>query len=403
MLSTLRERTVVHKPSDSTGAVPLYFAFPDGVYHYVCAECTALCCRGHGFGGSLQREMRQLLSIYPALGSAATSRQGDIVRFANPSGGCHFLDGDNLCRIEKEHGKALKPGVCVLFPFNVFTRIGDVVAISPHFMCPLRLQVPAQPGQVEGTHARLETAVRESALLDRAYVEAHLVPSLLHRAVDADSVLERETLFRDACSLALGRRRFIEVLREQATDALGLDIFIERATRIMGLEEAARSRAADAVDDLLLALAAPLRLLLLRLSSESILRVLALGEIILRRTLTLSDQPPTLQGAYQMITSVGPALRLLAGGDEPVELVRRASAKAPPFGDPDLTFAAFLALREVHNSTGILEALEKAIKPSLSAADRSVLLIQLGSKLEHETPVRRRKRSAAGPPDCRTE
>ena len=183
---------MAHKPSDSNGPVPLYFAFPDGAYHYVCAECTALCCRGQGFAGSLQREMRQLLTIYPALGSAATSRQGDIITFATPSGRCHFLDGDNLCRIEKEHGKALKPGVCGLFPFNVFTRIGDVVAISPHFMCPLRLQIPARPGRVEGTHARIETAVRESALLDRAYVEAHMVPSRLHPALDADSVLERE-------------------------------------------------------------------------------------------------------------------------------------------------------------------------------------------------------------------
>lgn len=340
--------------------------------------------------------MRQLLSIYPALGSAATSRQGNIITFATPSGGCHFLDGDNLCRIEKEHGKALKPGVCVLFPFNVFTRIGDAVALSPHFMCPLRLQVPPRPGQVEGTHVRLEAAVRESALLDRAQVEAHLVPSRLHRALEADSVLERETLFRDACSLALGQQRFIEVLRGQATDAPGLNMFIERAARIMGLEEAARSRTADAVDDLLLALAAPLRVRLLHLSSVSMLRVLALGEIVLRRTLILSDQSPTLQGAHQMITSAGPALRLLARGDEPVELGRRASAKTPPFGDPDLTFAAFLALREVHSSTGILEALEKAIKPSLSAADRSVLLNQLGSKLEQdEITAHRKKRPGA--------
>jgi hypothetical protein len=387
---------VAHKPSDGSGVVPLYFAFPDGVYHYVCAACTALCCRGQGFAGNLQREMRQLLSIYPALGSAATARQGNILSFATPSGRCHFLDGDNLCRIEKEHGKALKPGVCALFPFNVFTRIGTVVAVSPHFMCPLRLQVPAQPGQVEGTHARLEAAVRESALLERADVEAHLVRARLHPALDADSVLARETLFRDACSLALGQRRFMEVLRAHAADAPGLDAFLERATRILGLEHAARSGAADAVDDLCLALAAPLRLRLLHLSSEGMLRVLALSEIVLRRTLTLSDQPPTLQGAYQMITSVGPALRLLARGDEPVELGRRASAKAPPFGDPDLTFAAFLALRAVHNSTGVLQALEQAMQPSFSAADRSVLLIQLGSKLEHGTPVHRRTRSAAG-------
>src|SRR5687768_9293505 len=35
----------------------IFFAFPDGVFHHVCAECTALCCRGQGFAGSLKREM----------------------------------------------------------------------------------------------------------------------------------------------------------------------------------------------------------------------------------------------------------------------------------------------------------------------------------------------------------
>ena len=29
----------------------IFFAFPDGVFHHVCAECTALCCRGQGFAG----------------------------------------------------------------------------------------------------------------------------------------------------------------------------------------------------------------------------------------------------------------------------------------------------------------------------------------------------------------
>ena len=52
------------EPTTDNQAVSLFFAFPDGVYHYVCAECTALCCRGQGFGGSLEREMRTLLQIY---------------------------------------------------------------------------------------------------------------------------------------------------------------------------------------------------------------------------------------------------------------------------------------------------------------------------------------------------
>lgn len=82
--------------------------------------------------------MPVLLSLYPALGSAVVSRQGSMLAFGTPAGRCFFLDEDNLCRIEKDHGKDLKPGVCSLFPFNAFRRIGKVVAVSPHFMCPIR-------------------------------------------------------------------------------------------------------------------------------------------------------------------------------------------------------------------------------------------------------------------------
>ena len=53
--------------------------------------------------------MRKLLQIYPALGSVALGREADQVNIATPSGGCFFLEADNLCRIEKEHGKGTKP------------------------------------------------------------------------------------------------------------------------------------------------------------------------------------------------------------------------------------------------------------------------------------------------------
>src|SRR5262249_22632083 len=170
--------------------------FPDGVYHYVCAECTAVCCRGHGIAGSLKREIPALVTLYPSLGSMAVNRSGDILSFANPAGGCFFLDSDNLCRIEKEHGKNLKPGVCVLFPFNVFTRIGETVAVSPHFMCPLRLQVPARPGEVKGTHASIEPDIRESELLSNESTSDRTSGVLLHPSLDATSVIKREERFR---------------------------------------------------------------------------------------------------------------------------------------------------------------------------------------------------------------
>src|SRR5205814_7409491 len=102
----------------------LFFAFPDGVYDYKCAECTALCCKGHGFGGSLDREMRSLFVRYPQIESMAYSRNGDQINFATTASGCVMLDTDNLCRIEKELGKSAKPNICNLFPFNLFAKIG---------------------------------------------------------------------------------------------------------------------------------------------------------------------------------------------------------------------------------------------------------------------------------------
>jgi len=378
-----------------TEGVSLYLAFPDGVFHYVCAECTALCCRGPVFAGSLQREMRQLLTLHPALGSMALSRHGDIIMFATPRGGCHFLDDDNLCRIEKESGKALKPGVCSLFPFTDFNRIGKAVVVSPHFLCPLRLQLPARPGEVEGTHSSIEAAVRESALLDPAYLDAAVPPLRLHPSQDAESVLAREAGFRDVCALALGQRTFTETVRGESADPASLGAVVARAAQVMGLAVPSRSQPHDAVDDLLLALAPTLRLSALHLCPEGILRALALGELVLRRALPLSDRPPTVKGVDSILEAVGPALRLLARGDEPLELARGAGEKVPPFGNPELTFAAFVALREASGSTGTLGALEKAITPSLTVADRSVLLRELGIHVEQASSLPRRKRDAA--------
>lgn len=350
---------------------PLFFAFPDGVYDYVCAECTALCCRGHGFGGSLRREMGTLLQLYPRLGLLAASRHGDVVRLHTPPAGCLFLDPDDRCRIEKEQGRALKPGVCTLFPFNRFTRIGRVVAVSPHLLCPLRLRVPAQPGEVAGTHALLEAAVQDSGLLDEANLDFQAPPVVKGR--EARAVLKRETAFRDLCARNLGRERFAETLRAASGEARALSGFVARARSLTLLEDEARAR--DVLDDILLALASPLRLGLLGLPAEGILRVLALAEGVARSALSLSREPPTLQSAHKVITAVMPALQLLARDDAPFTV--GADTKVPALG-PEVTFAAFVAQRA--GPSGTLDALEQAIEPSLSMADRWLLLDYLGQR-----------------------
>ena len=376
--------------SKETGAMPLYFAFPDGVFNYVCAECTALCCKGHGFGGSLEKELRPLFVLYPQIESMAIRREGDVIEFATPSSGCLLLDSDNWCRIEKEHGKAAKPSICNLFPFNSFMQIGNTIAVRPHFLCPLRVQVPARPGYVEGTHANLETVIRSSPMISSEFMNTRKPPFGMNPSVNANSVLEREASFRDICSLELGQSSFAGVLRRASADPDALGGFVVRAAQILGLPVPSQPR--DSVDDLLISLAAPLRLEMLHLSSEAILRALALGEIIFRQAVSLSHIPLTPQGAYTILTRFGPTIRLLAHGDEPVNLPDSAKVVAPPFGDADMIFAAFLAIRDARGSGGVLNALEKSIKPSFTVSDRAILLNQIGSEIEAIYKKRQKKR-----------
>jgi hypothetical protein len=107
--------------------------------------------------------------------------------------------------------------------------------------------------------------------------------------------------------------------------------------------------------------------------------------------MSLSAVPATLQAAHAVLTSFGPALRLLAHSDEPLNLPRNANLKAPAFGDPELIFAAFLALRDVQGAGGVLSALEKSIRPAMGVSDRSVLINQIGSEIEEVYKKRRKK------------
>src|SRR5436190_15194921 len=211
----------------------IFFAFPDGVFHHVCAECTALCCRGQGFAGSLKREMNFIFKNYPPLASLVTEREGDVVTVATPAGRCFFLRNDNLCQIELDHGRARKPGICLLFPFNDFSRIGNTLVVAPHFMCPLRLSLPAAPGKVEGTHASVAKAIQETTMGDADYVRGFVGTAKLPTGRTAQEILQRETCFRDMCGEALGRARFRDVVEENSSHPAGLRAFRKRVAKAL--------------------------------------------------------------------------------------------------------------------------------------------------------------------------
>jgi hypothetical protein len=356
----------------------VYFAFPDGVFDYVCAECTALCCRGHGFAGSLEREVGQLLTAYPELESAVVERRGDIVSFASASVGCHFLDGDNRCRIEKEHGYDLKPGVCRLFPFNSFSLIGKTLVVSPHFLCPLRIRVPAEPGAVEGTHERLEPHIRESGLVNDTARKLTMRKARLHPSKGVRSVLARETAFRDQCAATLGVGTFSECVRGAAEDAAGLDRSVSRGAALLGLEPRSAGLERDGMDDVLLAIAPTLRLSFLGLTTNGILIGLALAELVARRVTALSQAAPTPQQVTNVFDSMMPALHLLGCTGAPVVTAGRGKPKTPPFGDPAMVFAGYIVLRQVGSEADILDTLESGMQRIEAVSDRTAFLVEMG-------------------------
>jgi hypothetical protein len=331
----------------------------------------------------MRREMGRVLTLYPALQSSVYSQAGNYVSIITPSSGCVFLDSDNLCRIEKEHCKDLKPSVCVLFPFNTINRIGNTVVISPHLKCPLRLELPARAGKVEGTHSGICQLVSDLGFLDDQYLESFAPQLPLHPLATADEVVSRELRFRDICGDRLGIGGFAETLRSASSNPLELDRNVARAARILGLEQEIRKNPRNAIDDLLLGLAPALRLNLLGLPAEGILLALAVGEIVFRKTMTITNNPPTAQGVYTILTGIGPALRLIGLIDEPVGFSKRASVNAPPGWSEELQRATRMILRQAQGSTGALELLERAIPPSFPVIDRSSLLLQIARLIEH--------------------
>ncbi|MGE0132776.1 MAG: hypothetical protein AB7U82_32255 [Blastocatellales bacterium] len=328
----------------------------------------------------------------------ATRRRGDVVAFTTPNGRCYFLNQDNRCDVEIRHGKEMKPATCRVFPFNNYNRLGKTFVVGLNFLCPLRLQVPAHPGQVEGTHENIEVQLRESPYFEGGYYDS-LHRLHLHPDQKPEEVLAEEIRFRDACSLALGKQSFIEILRAASAEPDRLDSFAAWSAGLLNLDLSLRPAARDHIDDLLLALASMLRLNLLSLPAEKRLRILALYELVFRRLLTLAGEHPagpsdaaTPKGAYGVLTRIRPALWLLANADEPATAVKGAIKNVPPYGDPEMTFAAFEILRAAEKEQPLTETLERNLTP-LTVSNRMALLMDLAGFIGLQSSVKKRKTS----------
>ncbi len=133
---------------------------------------------------------------------------------------------------------------------------------------------------------------------------------------------------------------------------------------------------------MLLAIAPTLRLEYLRLSPDGVLRALALTEALLRAEGELSDRVFDPQVAFRNAVVRKAGVQLLAHGDEPLALRKSLPAKAPAISDPQLTFAAFLAVRGLANGVGVASAFESALQSDVSTADRLTLVMALGAPVD---------------------
>jgi hypothetical protein len=187
-------------------------------------------------------------------------------------------------------------------------------------------------------------------------------------------ILERERLFRDRCGEALGRARFRDILEETSNNPAGLCAFRKQVARLLLWKQPLEREEHDMLDDILIASASAYRVESLYHSDEGILRFLTLAEVLTRRVFEISIAPPTLQGVYGVIEDMRPALKLLAWGQSKPPL-KKVPLKSPEFGDSNLVDAAQKFLNWMP-SKGVLPALEKALLPRFSAADRIVVVRQ---------------------------
>jgi Fe-S-cluster containining protein len=162
------------------------FTFPDRVFSYRCAGCAA-CCKGHGIGlDATGGEVAHLTRAYPQV-VAFLRRRGDAMTAFNPRDRCWFLDGDALCRIEREHGRSHKPASCRLFPFNRIYRIGSWAVVDYNsVLCPLEIG-----GEPAVTHADILAEI--ATVADRAVIGT----SLGSGEEDGRALVERERAIAD--------------------------------------------------------------------------------------------------------------------------------------------------------------------------------------------------------------
>jgi Fe-S-cluster containining protein len=141
----------------------MYFTFLDGHIGYDCQRCGARCCKGLGFALGID-QLIPFITRAPQL-SPFLSLQPRATAVFDVGDGCWLLDGDGRCGIERTAGRASKPALCRIFPFQI-RRLADTLIVDLQFLqCPLEDAGRMAPGPAANT-VRYADAERELETAD---------------------------------------------------------------------------------------------------------------------------------------------------------------------------------------------------------------------------------------------
>jgi len=107
-------------------------------FHCTAADCPASCCR-NVWKVPIDRDMyakyRQAKGIWGVLLRCLTVKKKGTVMFRTTFRGCPFWGADHLCTMQKKHGTAYMPAVCIQFPRQLY-HLGFFCEETLYLACP---------------------------------------------------------------------------------------------------------------------------------------------------------------------------------------------------------------------------------------------------------------------------
>lgn len=344
------------------GGYRIFLPFKDGAVSYHCVDCGSRCCKGEGFGATVN-ELVQLRRRYPGIEyftkprrdtRGVSSGMQNYVELSNYKPRCFFLRDDGQCVIHADHGRSSKPFVCRTFPTNSYYRSGDVIVIGLSLrLCPLR-RYQSGSGDVRVHHAEVLAdaaadieLIASSARSDRTRGSALLLDEHIIAQEEWYRDLEVED-FEALCAIfdltAASTERQQPGAFAISQHQHQLDAYAQRLVRFLGVADWLPVPSPSIRADLV-ALSPEIRSFALRnydwLSAVEcrglVGRLLYSLDVYARIALSASGSAMGLGGLYSMLSSAGGLFYLLTQIDmvPTIEAVPDDEWELPAFASPE--------------------------------------------------------------------